>query len=538
MRSSFAIALTITLLGLSGGSATAQVPIFDETRVDGQPILEPPGGRPIEPIEIEGPAEDFEDLRPQDLPTIPAPPTPPDEFLLPDATFTPQPNPQLPPQPPRQPLPSAVNLPGETAYTLDGGDVLQINVFDVPEYSGQYIVAVDGTINMPLLGALNIRGQTVAEVNNRLSELYRAYLVRPFVNSTLIAMRSLNFAIAGEVARPGSYISTAPGTTRQFPTIIQALELADGVTLLADLRNVELRRRHRGVEQRYQVNLWEFVQNGDIRQNVTLRDGDSIFVPTAPVVDPLDLQVLLKASFAPDVIAPVAVAITGEVSSPGNYFVEPGGLTGVPFPATLTDALAEAGGIKPSADIGNIIVQRRDRQGQLRSLDINLWAFLREGDVSQNIPLQPNDAILIPKADELTSAEIVALTTTSFSPDEIRVAVIGEVISPGRLALPPGTSLNQGIAAAGGFNKVRAKRASVELLRLNPDGSVSNREIPVDLNLALNAEDNPLLRNGDVIVVNRNGLTGFSDVLGSVLTPVGNAFNALNFLRLFGLFQN
>ena len=59
--------------------------------------------------------------------------------------------------------------------------------------------------------------------------------------------------------------------------------------------------------------------------------------------------------------------------------------------------------------------------------------------------------------------------------------------------------------AAGGFNN-RANETEAELIRLNPNGSVSRRVIDVDFAQGIDEEDNPLLRNNDVVVVNPSAI--------------------------------
>lgn len=541
MKTSCAIATALTTFGLSTAASLAQIPDLDGPQIDGDPLFPPPG-EVIDPIEVVEPLDEQFRVGPQPDPEqIPIPPTGDEAFIpvfpAPEPAPSPTPDPHtLEPEPGPNPIPTT-GLPLETPYTLDGGDVLQINVFDVPEYSGQYTVAVDGTIHLPLLGSLNVRGSTVEQINQRIEAGYRTYLVRPFVNTTLLSLRSLNVTVAGAVEDPGTYTSVDTTTTRRFLNVVEALQLASGVTFSADIRNVQLRRNVSGVEQIYQLNLWDFVQYGDARQNVTLRDGDSIFVPIADTYDPLDIEVLLAASFAPDNIPAVQVNVSGEVTRPGPYLVTVGNALAGPTPPTVTSALAAAGGITPTADIRNVIVRRRNRQASENVLEVNLQALLIEGDITQDIPLQPNDSIIIPRSNDITSEEALALANSSFSPSQIVVAVIGEVVNAGRLTLEPGSTLHEGILTAGGFNNVRAKKNFVDLIRLNPDGTVTNRKIDVDFAANLNRENNPILRNGDVVVVRRNSLTGFSDVLQAVLSPVTNAFTALNFFRVFGIIQ-
>ena len=80
-----------------------------------------------------------------------------------------------------------------------------------------------------------------------------------------------------------------------------------------------------------------------------------------------------------------------------------------------------------------------------------------------------------------------------------------------RVKLQPNSSLNQALLAAGGFNDSRASRGSVDLIRLNSNGTVSKRPVKVDLAKGINEETNPILRNNDVVVVDRNGLARTGD---------------------------
>jgi polysaccharide export outer membrane protein len=84
--------------------------------------------------------------------------------------------------------------------------------------------------------------------------------------------------------------------------------------------------------------------------------------------------------------------------------------------------------------------------------------------------------------------------------------------------------LNQALLAAGGFNNRRARRSSVELIRLNPDGTVSQRTVAINLAQGINEATNPILRNNDVVIVGRSGSASFSDALDGVLDTLGRIF--------------
>ncbi|HEY9662149.1 MAG TPA: SLBB domain-containing protein, partial [Allocoleopsis sp.] len=144
--------------------------------------------------------------------------------------------------------------------------------------------------------------------------------------------------------------------------------------------------------------------------------------------------------------------------------------------------------------------------------------------------------IVVPKADEIDPAQASAVASASFSPSTIQINVVGEVQTPGGVALPPNSTLNQAILAAGGFNT----RASdnVNLIRLNPDGTVSRQEIDVNYSAGIDAAGNPILQNNDVIVVGRSGLASVTDTLGAILSPVGSVLSILNLpARILNLFD-
>ena len=68
------------------------------------------------------------------------------------------------------------------------------------------------------------------------------------------------------------------------------------------------------------------------------------------------------------------------------------------------------------------------------------------------------------------------------------------------------------------------------MIRLNSNGTVSKRPVKVDLAKGINEETNPILRNNDVVVVDRNGLTKTGDRVNTVAGPLGTI---LGIIRLF-----
>ncbi|MEM1168802.1 MAG: SLBB domain-containing protein [Cyanobacteria bacterium P01_H01_bin.35] len=467
-----------------------------------------------------------------------------------------------PPEPILIPEPE-IPLPDSKGYTLGPGDRVQIDIFNVPEYSGengQHQVQIDGTLNLPLIGNVSVQGITLELAKELIEQKYGEYLQIPMVNLNLLAARPLKIAIAGEVQHPGSYTispivsqgnSSKSGT--QLPTVTKALQVAGGITSSADIRQIKIRRLQLNAsEQVININLWELLQNGNLVQDISLRDGDTLFVPSITEVNPVESNQLASANFAGTNTQPINIAVVGEVARPGPYILETDIDQSQVLPMeedldsseadrnislpentrlhTVTKAIKMAGGITSTADIRRIRVRRITRAGTEQVIKVNLWELLQSGDLSQDIVLESGDTIYVPVADEVNLDELAEVTASSFSPGNLKINVIGEVVKPGTVFVTPNSTLNQALLAAGGFNPARAKTEEIELIRLNPNGTVTRRKVEVDFSAKANEETNPTLLNNDVIVVGRSGRATFTDNVGGVLAPL----SPIN--RILGIF--
>jgi len=416
----------------------------------------------------------------------------------------------------------------QDGYLLGVGDRVRIDVFNVPEYSGEFSVLADGAVNLPVVGGVVVEGLTLAQASQILSQRYLQVIRRPYVSVALLEMRPITVAIAGEISRPGSYTLDPQNP----PSLTNALRQAGGVTQSANIRQVQIRRRRPSQQAEVlTVDLRQLVQGADLDQDVLLRAGDQIMVPTAQEVNLADARLLASTTFASTESAPIQVAIVGEVNRPGPHILTveaANNAAGVPVLPTVTTAIQTAGGITQTADIRQIQVRRILADGRERLIPVDFWKLLQEGDLQQDLPLQPGDTVIVPTAVALTPDELTEQASASFSAESMAVYVVGEVRQPGAIALRPNTPLNQAILAAGGFN-TRARRGEVQLIRLNPDGTVSRRAIDVDFSNSANLDSNPPLRPGDTVVVGRSGMASLSDALSQVAIPLGIM------LRLFGI---
>jgi polysaccharide biosynthesis/export protein len=456
----------------------------------------------------------------------------------------------LPPASQAQKQPRAATTKLNINYTLGGGDRIRVNVFEVPEYTGEYQIPPGGAINLPLIGSVPVEGLTTEEAADDIGKRYSRFLKRPLISVNLLSPRPINVVVAGEVSRPGAYSLSLQGGAGndpgvQYPTVLAAITIAQGVLSNADITQVQLRRKpgRTSGEQVVSINLKELIRTGRISQDITLRDGDTIVVPTAAKLDLADARNLSAANFAADPTKPRTVAVVGEVNRPGSYLVTQGETAGgntaaaaagtaISGQPTVTRALQLAGGITPQADIRNVKIRRQTRAGGEQIIDINLWQLLQSGDVNQDTILQDGDTIFFPTATEINAADAIALANTTLSAATIQVGVVGEVKRPGPVDIKPNSSLNQALLAAGGFNDARASSSAVDLVRLNPDGTVSKRKVKVNFAAGINPQTNPILRNNDVVVVYRSGAAKTGDTIGTVINPLAGLVGT--FRALFG----
>jgi polysaccharide biosynthesis/export protein len=450
----------------------------------------------------------------------------------------------FPPPSAMPPVPLAPNLAPNSgiegdSYILGGGDRIRLDFFSVPEFSGEYQILPNGSVNLPRVGPVGLQGRTLKQASEMIALKFSPYLARPVITVSLLFSRPMTITIGGEVNRPGSYTVPSESGSQTFTTVSRSLALTEGVTLAANLHQVKVRRRRPyGLPGQavYTLDLWR-VEAGDPNQDIRLQDGDSIVIPASTTIDLAETRRLTTLSFATRTNRPAKIAVVGEVNRPGPYTITDGqspnaeqrNATQNSAVPSVTQAIQTAGGITPLADIRNIQVKRLTRSGDILTRNVDFLQLVKAGDVLQDLPLQDGDQIEIATAKTLSEQDISYIPKTSIAPDRITVNIVGRVERPGPVVIPPSTPLNQALLAAGGFNQT-AKKSSVTLIRLNPNGSVSKRDISVNLAQGVNEENNPALRSNDTIIVKRSGFAAVTETFGSIASPITGAFSLFRLL--------
>lgn len=157
-------------------------------------------------------------------------------------------------------LPGQESSPPDSAsVVLKAGDVIRIVVLGKPEFSGDFVIAPNGSIVHPLLREITVTGLPVPQVEQRL----RAFLARYVAEPAFVVSPLLHIFVGGDVRAPATYI--APAAT----TMDQAVLLAGGFVDIKGARELLVLRG----SQRLDLNL---DVNGGRDATMLVQSGDQI----------------------------------------------------------------------------------------------------------------------------------------------------------------------------------------------------------------------------------------------------------------------
>jgi polysaccharide export outer membrane protein len=168
---------------------------------------------------------------------------------------------------------------GTEAYDVALGplDVLRVNIFRVPDLSGEYQVDANGRVDLPLVGAVSVRDENAEQFATKLEHLYGVkYLNDPDITVRVQSTNQLNVTIEGGVATPGIY--ALPGKT----TLLGAIALARGFnTQDSNPKRVAVFRKRDGKTVAAAFDVIS-IRHGDMADPVVY-PGDTIVVDASKI---------------------------------------------------------------------------------------------------------------------------------------------------------------------------------------------------------------------------------------------------------------
>lgn len=168
------------------------------------------------------------------------------------------------------PVPNAAGAPVDSAkYQIGPADVLNVLVWEQPQFSGLFAVHEDGKITMPLIGDLTAGGRTPMEVQNTIAEALKKFVVKPLVTVTVQDVGSKRYYMDGLIARPGEYPLVVP------TTILEAISKGGGLQDFANAKKIYILRG----DKKIYFNYKDVIHGKHMDENVQLQSGDHIVVP-------------------------------------------------------------------------------------------------------------------------------------------------------------------------------------------------------------------------------------------------------------------
>jgi polysaccharide export outer membrane protein len=244
-------------------------------------------------------------------------------------------------------------------YRIGAGDVLKVNIFGEAGMNDLSVrVDTDGRIQLPAIDAPKVSGLTLRELQKKLAAAYSGQFIKPWVMVTMESYGSRPIYLLGEFNSPGVTYMDRP------TSILNAVAMGKGTTPKAYMPGARVIRGNSILP----VDIKSVLKDGRLEQNIWLRGGDTVFIPSS---DELKCYVV------------------GAVKDAGAFPCGDG-------QQTLGRLLASAGGptaAKAALDNVRIIRSLSPVDGQVLTVDASLILNGKAPDV----PLRPDDIVFVPQ---------------------------------------------------------------------------------------------------------------------------------------------
>ena len=295
---------------------------------------------------------------------------------------------------------------------IGSGDVLHIEVFDVPEMTREVRVDPLGLISLPLIpGKIQVAGLNAYQAQDKIAELLRenGLVSHPEVSVTVKDQNSQPVTVVGAVARvqvvqlvkPTTLLEILAGSggvaddagavvlvVRHSPlaTAVTATAPGDiatkpapaetpGIPETSDLKDVqandaaapEIAEVNEAGSQTISIRLKDLLDSGDPTFNIPVYGGDIVSVPRSGIV-----------------------YVAGAVQNPGGYVLQSRGEQ-----VTALKVVALAHGLTGTAKANDaVIVRKNPDTGQTQEIPVKLKEITKRKIA--DVRLMPNDILIVP----------------------------------------------------------------------------------------------------------------------------------------------
>jgi len=375
------------------------------------------------------------------------------------------------------------NLPNDN-YIIGPGDTLRIIISrEYPELFHISTVDAFGTIYLPRLKRIYVKGLTIPELTTLLDLKFKEFIKYPSSEIEVSKYRNIKIIVNGEVSNPG---------LQEMEGAMSSIEPIGGLTKITE---------------------------SSIPSNLDLS-----FLKSSIDKDPTGIMSALAGTDlnnAEDLELPNSTGdLIPQMSEQNIYFPK------------VMDAIRESGGITEYTNLSNVEIIRKDTisngGGKIKAT-LNLEDLMNL-DNTQNIRVYDGDIINISRNETPNLDLIRESTQLKYSPKTIPVMVTGRVLLPGIKNVSRDITLIEAIDYAGGSPPF-VKKGPVFHIRTNNDSTVTKRKIKYSRNYKRGSYKNPYLKGGDIIVVTESGIQNAAVWITTFTSPVTNLISTYGLIK-------
>ncbi len=225
---------------------------------------------------------------------------------------------------------TVISVPEDFAgMKLAPGFLLNVVVYDEPDFTGPTRVDNDGNVNLAFLKPIHVAGDTVGQAKQRIESAFRdqGILKNPQISIDVQQFATTTATVIGEVQNPGKVELLAPHS------LLEVIGMVGGESLLAG-NVIELRR----ADSDPPTKNYHYARGGDTSEirDVMVHPGDTVIVKRAGIV-----------------------YVLGAVTRPGGYTMQEQGELNV------AQAVSLAQGLTMQAKVSGLRVVQHRPDGQM-----------------------------------------------------------------------------------------------------------------------------------------------------------------------------
>jgi len=164
-------------------------------------------------------------------------------------------------------------------FQLGAGDRISIQVWRHEDLNMEVTIAPDGSITYPLVGRIELSGQTYTEILATLTAAVSEFYENPQVTVNIVEIKNQKVLVVGEVSSP-----SVLQLSNQM-SILEALTMTGGINPGAKTSNVLLIRGGVDVASLYTVDVESIYTAGNMDQMIYLQKGDILVVPARTITN-------------------------------------------------------------------------------------------------------------------------------------------------------------------------------------------------------------------------------------------------------------